>query len=764
MKKLLLFLMAAIFWAPSLLANQAFIYFQDGEEDDFDIMYPSSCVTIWDNTNDELVNVPSDENFMTFTYEGATMLKIYPNDLDYELLVSVDGDSDTYNLDNEDGEWYLTFYPEADNLEVYVRVYLAGQAPSGGGISEVSMNFNIQAATGSGIDNPGANLTIGYFDRTSFQDTTLTITEGYASASVVPGTSFTITPAEGYIVTDITTFLEGIASISSPGEGGTEWYVAVDENPSGDFCSLFVTVDKATEQQPEVPFGMATITQIESLQWMVQWKDYAFISQRDTDYEEIYALLTNAAGETIELYPNLHGAENPNVIFPESGNFFTVNLTGLGLADGTYQLTIPAQYVELGPKRIFNEAQYFDITVGSTPTAVNTPQFTTIVDNWFDISWENVTSLAKGNTTGAYIRNVNTNEEYQMLFLEGDSYSKANLRIYQDYKIRVNLTNNYPDLPNGLYELYIPAGYVKFNGTQRTNEAIEGYMFTYVQAWSDGPVEFNGLTDDNIISLTWPNASAIQYNADYTGDGYGIYGITIWDSYNNQLNLDYPEDFTISGNKLSIDLTDMPLNAGECSVLVPEGCMFVTVAGITDYAMEVRFTFQYGQEIVTPDVPQYNGEATWNFSDGATINPEQIVEVTWGNYELSFNADAEPVSLYSPMQGLVELAYGSEVKLSADKTKILIDLSYLEDDFYTSLNVPEACVFLTIDGTKYFNTATSIYEITLDGNSGVTSVEADGRYRVVNMQGITVLDTDSAADLNSLPRGLYIVNGVKTVR
>lgn len=50
-------------------------------------------------------------------------------------------------------------------------------------------------------------------------------------------------------------------------------------------------------------------------------------------------------------------------------------------------------------------------------------------------------------------------------------------------------------------------------------------------------------------------------------------------------------------------------------------------------------------------------------------------------------------------------------------------------------------------------------------NAGVGEINADdfgGRHVVYNLQGIKVMVTDEAAALNSLPKGIYIVNGKKT--
>lgn len=750
---------------PAMLANEVYFYFQDGEEDDFELMAPQSLVSIWNVTDEEML--PESENaFMSYTFEGAKILRISANDFDYEVVVDVDGADDTYFLEKEDTEWFLTLLPEANDLEIYVRVYLAGQAPGQGGASNVTLNFNVEAAEGSNIDNPGEFVSISYFDLSLFQMVDLNIQDNYAGTSVAPGTAFEIVPAEGYVINDIVTWLPGIASISAPGEDENIWRLSVSWEPEGDFASFFITVAKEASDDPVIDPSAATITQIQSLQWKVEWTAYNLISQTDTDYDNNNAFLTDAQGKVTVLYPDLHGEHaDPAIIFPsEWGNYFTVNLEKLNLPNGLYTLTIPAGYVELGTERTPSAAQYFEIEVGKEVEVSYTVQFSEVDGNTFDISWENVTTLAPGVTEGAYMRNVMTNEEYPLLYLKDEMYSKCNLRIFNSNLLRVNLTNNYPDLPSGLYELYIPAGYVKFNGTSVGNEAIEGHMFTFNSLWSEGEIEFTSLPDENKLILTWVDATEIAYNTDYKGDGQGIYGVTLFDSSDYHINLDYPDDITISGNQMIIDLTEIPLDEGECSILVPEDCLFVTVDGITDYTFGVSFRFTYGNND-KPDTPElYNGIATWSHTTGSTVYSDQVVEVSWGDYELAFNGDRVPFSVHSPATGVVDLLYGIDVTLSDDNTHIMISLTSLPEGVYR-VNVPEACVYIDVDGTFYLNTSTSMDGISVSASAGVESVVSDnGRYKVVNASGITVLDTDNAADLDRLPHGFYIINGKKSVK
>ncbi|MCH5327259.1 MAG: hypothetical protein J1E29_08680, partial [Duncaniella sp.] len=455
-------------------------------------------------------------------------------------------------------------------------------------------------------------------------------------------------------------------------------------------------------------------------------------------------------------------------IFPDYGNYFTLNLEGLGLKDGTYTLTIPEGYVNLSVYGVSTEPcvqQTLSITIGGNVEVTYPVNITAINGNYFEITWENVTSLAEGNTTGAYIREITTGQKYDMLYLEDYYYSRANLRIDNGNVLCVNITNNYPDLPSGTYSLYLPEGYVKFNGTQTVNKAIDDHRFTYTRPWSEGRVEFDGPSADNKLTLTWIDASEILYDTSYPGDGNSITGITIFDGAETQINVAYGENITINKNVMTVDLNGLKIAAGECRILVPEECLFVTVDGETDYTYGVAFSFTYGTPD-TPDTPElYTGDAIWNVKTGDTVKAGSYVEVGWGDFPLSFIDGAECASIHTFETGILYLNYGSEVTLTPDGKRIRLDLSNMPDGAFR-VNVPEACVEFKVDGVTYRNQGTSMDGIIISNGSSLTDIAADatGRYRVYSLTGILVLDTTSPLDLTTLPRGIYIVNGKKVVK
>lgn len=243
-------------------------YFQDGEEDDFTIDDPWNYVALWNATDFEPINVVEAAS-MTYEVESVQIVRISPDNLDYEIQVDVVGNEAGYDLEKDESEYYLTLFPDdADGLEIFVKVYQAGTL---GGDTDVSMNFNISAASGSDIENPGELVNITYFDMNLWSEVNVTIDDNYGNVSVKPGTNFTLTPAEGYMITSITTFSSGVASISEPENPMDEWNVSVSWSPEDTYASFFVTIDKApysgtlTPQYTEIGYVASDLAEIISL-------------------------------------------------------------------------------------------------------------------------------------------------------------------------------------------------------------------------------------------------------------------------------------------------------------------------------------------------------------------------------------------------------------------------------------------------------------------------------------------------------------------
>lgn len=514
----------------------------------------------------------------------------------------------------------------------------------------------------------------------------------------------------------------------------------------------------------------AEIAQIAPLQWKITWEDAHYIDPMNVivDNPDYTAYITNLEEEVTYLQ------YKKQVVFPLSGNYFTVNLEGMGLPEGEYVLTIPESYIKLIPQYTPNETEYFNITIGGETEFTYEARFSEIDGNSFDISWENVTALAPGKTEGAYLVSVATDEKYDMLFLEDYNYSKANLRISGEF-LKVNITNNYPDLPDGEYKLYIPADYVKFNGSETGNTAIEGFEFTYAAPWKEGSITAEGPDEEGYLSFTWDDAAKVVYNTEYAGDGFGTNGITIFDGADIQVDVKYPDNVSFMENVMTVNLNGLGLKSGQCQLVIPEECLIVTVndeEGLTE-GLVWRFNYVNPDDPIDPDEPtdpvytEYAGEAAWSVAENSEIYTDSApVEVSWNGNELAVVENIiENVSVFGNETGYKELTFGNEVTISESGTSLCIDLSGLEADTYR-VNVPAGYVFIYSDGQTFVNAYTSLETVIVTGEAGgeegaVAGIEAEnGIYTVYNLQGVKVLESES---LNGLSKGIYIINGKKTV-
>lgn len=506
---------------------------------------------------------------------------------------------------------------------------------------------------------------------------------------------------------------------------------------------------------------VASISRIADMQWKVEWNSAASINPLNAildDVNPVYrVILAGNGGEETYLY------YQKEIIFPTYGNYFTVNLEKLDLPEGEYDLTVPAGYVALVPGIVPNSTQYLTLTVGGMEEISHKPYYSPVEGSVFNIYWENVTSLAPGDTSGAYIENLSTGEKYDMHYLKGTEYSKANLRIEGDC-LRVTLTANYPDLPDGIYRLYLPAGYVKFNGSEIGNDAIDGYEFSYTAPWTEGPVEINGPSEDGLITLEWENASAVEYNEDYAGDGWGTIGVCIYDGADVKAEVPYPSNISFSGNVMTIDINDIWLATGQCQLVVPDGCIYVTVNGVTNLSngMAYRFMYVNPDEPDVPDEPEYpvyTVNAGWSVRNGDTVSGEEgPLTVNWGGVRISpVENPGDEVSVYGGYAGYRELKYGEDVVISEDGTKLMIYVSDLPSDTYR-VNVPEGYVYIEADGKTYINMATSLDNLTVNNESGVGVITEDNEtLPVVLLNGIRVKDASGG-------KGIYVIGGKKVLR
>lgn len=307
----------------------------------------------------------------------------------------------------------------------------------------------------------------------------------------------------------------------------------------------------------------------------------------------------------------------------------------------------------------------------------------------------------------------------------------------------------------GEYTLIIPKGYFLIDGVMTEEE----YTYTYYVSGEGKAFERptmnpeEGFVEDfSMFTMTWENATSVTTeNAVMTGTGgialYSIVGET------ETKVVDYIGMPTGENALMLNAMTAISAEPGEYKLVVPAG--LITVDGIVNEYME--FFYQY--------LPPVEFELTLStaedgvVSDGDSVHSVAEFTITFDPCEesLALNPDCTGnIALWTAgypetMIGYFEVAIdGLTAKLS-----LTVKADEVEDGKYTIL-IPED--FFLVDGELCGGQSFAL-DLT---KSGIYGIEADAReLNVYNMDGILVLRNAKAADLKTLQKGIYIVNGKK---
>lgn len=193
--------------------------------------------------------------------------------------------------------------------------------------------------------------------------------------------------------------------------------------------------------------------------------------------------------------------------------------------------------------------------------------------------------------------------------------------------------------------------------------------------------------------------------------------------------LDNLWDFT--GKEIVVSLAEGIVKNGEGLLNPAQEFTFHLMTAYTDYE-------------VTPET-------------GSEISQDEaVIKVSFGGNEIEYNSGTVSVYYYEPDFGVYDLEYSKEVTIN-DDNELVIDLSSFEPRYYEVV-IPEGLVFVTEDGEQYINgNAWLEYTISLPG--GVTSIQNNKDHsNIYNLNGVKAVN-----DLNSLKRGIYVVNGKKVM-
>ena len=204
---------------------------------------------------------------------------------------------------------------------------------------------------------------------------------------------------------------------------------------------------------------------------------------------------------------------------------------------------------------------------------------------------------------------------------------------------------------------------------------------------------------------------------------------------------------SIEGGKLKIDLTSLP--AGSYQMWLHQGAV-----NLGDNAVNADAPYAFSIALPEPEGPEATDiDPAINLADGK-------ITISWDGNEIEQTNDFNLT--------IIDNTTGEEVNIwdgvvyVDENGNLVIDLEELElgDGDYT-LTLAEGSVNIDEDGTITYNN-----EVTYDfKTSGIDMFIADdtGSWRVFNLNGVNVLNTDDATYLNRLDPGIYIINGMKYV-
>ena len=328
------------------------------------------------------------------------------------------------------------------------------------------------------------------------------------------------------------------------------------------------------------------------------------------------------------------------------------------------------------------------------------------------------------------------------------------------------------------YSLNIPQGFVLI-GDDYINEEV----WLYYMIWE-------GMDEATLISaplqqsspevkpfiLTW-DYQQIRIAADAPDTefvcGYPDYGIQ--DGWRTFIPSDFYElvHVTDKGEVIHDISTDYPANA-----------LYLDVTELTDGFAGYRFEIFFPAGLVENNEGLMNPPLSYSFEvkniwpDPQVVIEDNTLQFYWkGAFWVTFALSRDEVTLSGPQDYFRELQfdfgdYSGEITILNESTFngmiVNLDNLDLEDGKYT-LNVPQGYVYLEgVYGEFVINGAFEYSFEWKDGEiyegSGVEGIFVqDDVLRVYTLGGIKVMETENVSDLDTLPGGLYIINGKKRV-
>lgn len=264
------------------------------------------------------------------------------------------------------------------------------------------------------------------------------------------------------------------------------------------------------------------------------------------------------------------------------------------------------------------------------------------------------------------------------------------------------------------------------------------------------------------VTVSWENQEfkLVDPATDEYGDEYATVYLQLGDSEKYDVNAylmysfgnpDDPNDEDIWNLDIALYNVDdiWSFDGNTMTLSIPEGIV-INKEGELNPAQELVFS-------IMPTFTSY----TYTPESGETIDSDFVVKVSFEGNPIEYLQASVSAMVYDPTYKNIPLEFGKEVTIKGDD-ELLIDLSSLESGEY-ELVIPEGFVMVTADDTKYLSPDIWL-EYTLENNqdSGVTAAEVEnGSLSVYTTDGVKLLQTSDKKVFDTLPAGLYIIDGKK---
>lgn len=234
------------------------------------------------------------------------------------------------------------------------------------------------------------------------------------------------------------------------------------------------------------------------------------------------------------------------------------------------------------------------------------------------------------------------------------------------------------------------------------------------------------------------------------------------------MNIVEPLEYTVEDNVLNIQLTETAMAQGQVVVNIAatsdKGGAPIVYGSDDDEVQLITLVYQTSRAKLVPE--------STTPADGETVDELSTIVLDFAENVAGLNFDAE-VTLTNENGDSFPCSFDYDLE-AMDKINIYLDDPVTAEGTYT-LTVPEAFVYNdTYDygfSDQYGNPQGDIYnpELTyvfyINGTVGITAIkaDADGNVKVYTVDGVYVGEGKAADMLDSLQKGVYIVNGTKVV-